>query len=374
MDDQQSFTRVGIIMAGGSGERFWPLSRNHHPKQLLKLTNSEHSMLHETVARMIPLIPAENLFVVTGEHLLDAIREADIGIPADNIIAEPAKRNTAGCLIYSAAHILSHYEQESSSISLAIVTADHLIGEPEAFRASVDASLHIAETQETLVTHGIVPTRPDTSFGYIQASDSPGESMQVGGIAMYQVKAFHEKPNKEKAEDFIAAGDHYWNSGMFFWRLDTFIRELLIARPDMAETLNDMTECMKHRDKGSTKTTFEKLDDISIDYALMEHTLNIIVTRAEYAWDDVGSWPSLDRTHAKDEEGNVSIGDPILIDTTNSIIYNEPGAEEIAVSIVGMHDVVVVVSKDGILVTPKDQTQHVRHAVKELKARGAKQV
>jgi mannose-1-phosphate guanylyltransferase len=374
MDDQHSFTRVGIIMAGGAGERFWPLSRSDHPKQLLKLTHTSKSMLHLAVERLTPLIAPEHVYVITSEHLVQAMKDADIGLPEDNILAEPAKRNTAGCLIYAAAHILAHYEGDGSTISMAIVTADHIIENEAPFRAAVDASLHIAETQETLVTHGIVPTRPDTSFGYIQASTKPGENMQVGGITMHQVTAFHEKPNKEKAGDFIDAGNYYWNSGMFFWRLDTFISELRLARPDMAETLQSMAESIRHRDKGTVTTTFEQLESISIDYALMEHTLNIIVTRAEYEWDDVGSWPSLDRTHLKDENGNVSIGAPVLIDTTNSIIYNEPGAEDMAVSVVGMKDVVVVVSKDGILVVPKDHAQHVRHAVKELKARGAKQI
>lgn len=371
MNEHHSFTRVGIIMAGGSGERFWPLSRRHHPKQLLRLTHETKSMLHEAVERLAPLIDPEHLYVVTGEHLVEAIQEAAIGIPDDNILAEPCKRNTAGCLIYAAAHISAHYEGD---VSMAIVTADHQIGDHDLFRATVDASLHIAETQQALVVHGIVPTRPDTSFGYIQASSDPGSTMQVGGITMHQVSAFHEKPNEEKAEDFIASGDYYWNGGMFFWRLDTFERELLLARPKMGEAVQKMTEAIRHQDKGTTRSVFEELEDISIDYALMEHTLNVIVTRAEYSWDDVGSWPSLDRTQQKDENGNISMGDPVLIDTSNSIVYNDPGAEEMAVSVVGMHDVVVVVSEDGVLVVPKDQAQHVRHAVSELKARGAKQL
>ena len=371
MDVEHSFTRVGIIMAGGSGERFWPLSRKLHPKQLLRLTHDSKSMLHEAVERLAPLISPEHIYVVTGEHLVPAIQQADIGISNDNILAEPCQRNTAGCLIYAAAHIMAHYE---GKVSMAIVTADHLISEAERFRSTVDASLHIAETQQALVTHGIVPTRPDTSFGYIQASSDGGAILQVGGITMYQITAFHEKPNAEKAEDFIASGDYYWNSGMFFWRLDTFVDELLLARPEMAEAVLSMAESIRHRDKSTVHTTFEQLENISIDYALMEHTLNVIVTRAEYAWDDVGSWPSLDRTQARDEQGNVSVGDPVLIDTTNSIVYNEPGSEDMAVSVVGMRDVVVVVSKDGVLVVPKDQAQHVRHAIKELKARGAKQI
>jgi mannose-1-phosphate guanylyltransferase len=257
---------------------------------------------------------------------------------------------------------------------MAVVTADHEIGEPHLFRSTIDASLHVAETQEALVTHGIVPTRPDTGFGYIEESSEPGEAFEVVGIRMAKAEAFHEKPNEEKAEDFIATGHYFWNSGMFFWRVDTFVNEMQLARPEMAEAIRAMAKSIGQQDKGTTRTLFEKLEGISIDYALMEHSQNVIVVRAEYPWDDVGSWPSLDRTRERDEQGNVGIGNPVILDSENTIVYNDLGEDAMSVSVIGVRDLVVVVSEDGILVVPKDKAMHVRDAVKELRARGSKHV
>ncbi len=374
MSESESFVRVGIIMAGGSGERFWPVSRRDHPKQLLRLTSPTQTMLGEAVSRMAPLIPPERIYVVTGEHLVHVIRQADVGVPGDNVIAEPCKRNTGGCLAFAAAHVLAHQGGDAARISMAVITADHLIGDSERFCRTVDVALEIAEKNGVLATHGIVPTRPETGYGYIQAKDLEDPVWESGDISAFPVAAFHEKPNHDKAEDFIATGSYFWNSGMFFWRIDTFLEELDAARPEMAAAVRKMHEAMKMNDKGSVRSIFDGLEDISIDYALMEHAKQVVVVRADYAWDDVGAWTSLDRTREHDEQGNVARGGPVLIDTHSSIVYNEVGAEDMAVSVIGMENVIVVVSKDGILVVPKDRAQDVRHAVAELKARGAKQV
>ncbi len=374
MQSSESIVRVGIIMAGGSGERFWPVSRRHHPKQLLRLTSPNETMLGEAVSRIAPLIPPERVYVVTAEHLVQAIQDADVGVPSDNVIAEPCKRNTGGCLAFAAAHVLAHHGGDPARISMAVITADHLIGDTDRFRRTVDVALEIAEKNGVLATHGIIPTRPETGYGYIQAEDMDNPVWDSGDILAYPVAAFHEKPNHDKAQDFIATGSYFWNSGMFFWRIDTFLEELEAARPDMAEAVRKMHEAMNMNDKGSVRAIFEGLDDISIDYALMEHAKQVVVVGADYPWDDVGAWTSLDRTREHDEQGNVARGGPVLIDTHNSIVYNDVGAEDMAVSVVGMDNVVVVVSKDGVLVVPKDRAQDVRHAVAELKARGAKQI
>ena len=374
MGISEAFVRVAIIMAGGSGERFWPVSRRNHPKQLLRLTSPTDTMLGEAVFRISPLIPPERIYIVTGEHLAQAIREAEVGVPGDNVIAEPCKRNTGGCLAFAAAHVLAHHGGDAAGISMAVITADHLIGDSERFRRMVDVALEMAERKGVLATHGIVPTRPETGYGYIQAKDIDDPVSESGGISVFPVAAFHEKPNHDKAEDFIATGSYFWNSGMFFWRIDTFLEELDAARPDMAEAVRGMHEAMEANDKGTVTSIFEALEDISIDYALMEHAKQVVVVRADYPWDDVGAWTSLDRTREHDDQGNVAQGGPVLIDTHNSIVFNNAGAEEMAVSVVGMDNVVVVVSRDGILVVPKDRAQDVRHAVTELKARGAKQV
>ena len=380
MSTSDAFVRVAIIMAGGSGERFWPVSRRNHPKQLLRLTSPTDTMLGEAVSRISPLIPPERIYVVTGEHLVEVIREAGVGVPSDNVIAEPCKRNTGGCLAFATAHVLAHHGGDAAAISMAVITADHLIGDSERFRRTVDVALEMAERKGVLATHGIVPTRPETGYGYIQAKDIDDPVLDArsrsesDGISVFPVAAFHEKPNHDQADDFIATGSYFWNSGMFFWRIDTFLEELDAARPDMAEAVRGMHEAIKANDKATVRSIFEALESISIDYALMEHAKQVVVVRADYPWDDVGAWTSLDRTREHDEHGNVARGGPVLIDTHNSIVYNDAGAEEMAVSVVGMDSVIVVVSKDGILVIPKDRAQDVRHAVAELKARGAKQV
>lgn len=372
MKNHEEYVRVGIIMAGGSGERFWPLSRRNRPKQLLRLASASKSMIEEAVERLAPIIAPQHIYIVTGEHLVDIIRDAEIGVAARNVLAEPSKRNTGGCLSYAAAYMLDAYRD--SKVSMAVTTADHVIGDGDRFRETVLAALEAAEEHGVLATHGIVPTRPETGYGYIQAQEDEGPLEERHGIQVFPVAAFHEKPNKEKARDFIDTGSYYWNSGMFFWTLDTFLREMADARPKMAETIHNMAAAMEHNDKGSVKRIFETLEDISIDYALMEHSRKVVVARADYAWDDVGAWTSLDRTREKDAEGNVTQGDPVLIDSTNCIVYNEPGADAMAVSVVGARDLVVVVSKDGVLVVPKEHAQDVRDAVSELKARGSKHV
>jgi len=277
-------------------------------------------------------------------------------------------------LAYAAAHVLAQHGGDASKISMAVVTADHIIGNPERFRQTVEAALDTAEKTGALATHGIVPTRPETGYGYIQAENVDHPVAEPDGIAVFEVAAFHEKPNHDKAEDFIATGSYFWNSGMFFWRVDAFLEELAAIRPKMSAAVLEMQSAIEANDRNKVESIFEGLEDISIDYALMEHAKRVVVVRADYAWDDVGAWTSLDRTHEHDEQGNVARGGPVLIDTRDSIVYNEAGEDAMAVSVIGMDNVVVVVSKDGVLVAPKDRAQDVRHAVAELKARGAKQI
>lgn len=374
MDSEKGFTRVGVIMAGGAGERFWPLSRHEHPKQLLRLTSDTESMLAEAVSRLAPLIPPERIYIATAEHLIDAVREAQVGVPEENILGEPCKRNTAGCLVFATAHVLARHDGDGSKLSMAVVTADHLIGDAERFRQTVAVSLDAAEIHGVLTTQGIVPSRPETGYGYIQALETEGPVLESKGIPVYTVAAFHEKPNKEMAENFIDSGHYYWNSGMFFWQVETFLSELRKVRPKMAQAAHDMAAAILANDKGTVRTIFESFEDISIDYALMEHSEHVAVARADYPWDDVGVWSALDRTRPRDEHGNVMEGEPVVVDCQDCIIYNDVGPERMAVSVVGVEGLVVVVSEDGVLVIPKDRAQDVRHAVSELKARGAKQV
>jgi len=359
--------RVAVIMAGGSGERFWPLSRSHRPKQLLRLTSDTETLLEEAVSRIAPLVGGEQVYIATAAHLRGAITEAQLPLPAENILAEPAKRNTAGCLCWVAAELSARSPDEE--VSIAILTADHLIGTPDAFRAKVAEALSAAEQFDALVTIGVPPTRPETGYGYVEIVPFADPEERV-----HRVARFREKPNLDLAEEFAASGRHFWNSGMFFWKLQTFLKEMAHASPAHGTATLEMTKALAAQDATAAARAFERLPDISIDYALMEKARNVLMIEADFPWDDVGAWDAMDRSRTRDDQGNVVEGNPVLIETRNSVVINEAGAEHIAVGVVGMDNVVVIVSKDSVLVVPKDRAQEVRHVPRELKKRGAKQV
>ena len=342
-------------MAGGSGERFWPVSRRLHPKQLLRLTSPTDTMLHESVNRLKPLIAAEHIYVQTSEELVPAIRAANLGIPDENVIAEPCRRNTAGCLAYAAAHMLARYGGDGANLSMAVVTADHRIGDNNAFAETVAKIMSVVESEPVLGTIGIPPTRPSTGFGYIQA-------------------ILDEKPPLDVAKSYVASGDYFWNSGMFFWNIATFVKEFDAADPAYGQAIRAMAAAKADGDNEKVVKIFEGLTSISIDYALMEKANKVAMVNATFAWDDIGTWSALERSREADEHGNVPQGDPVLIDSEGCIVYNDEGADARAVAVIGVTDLVVVVTKDAVLVVPKDQTEDVKKAVQALQARNAKQL
>lgn len=362
--------RVSVIMAGGSGERFWPLSRKDRPKQLLRLTSETETMLHEAVNRIAPLIPPEHVYVVTAEHLVAPIRAANVGIPAENVIAEPCKRNTAGCLSYAAAFLLAKYQIPPDRLTMAVTTADHVIGEPERFRETVRTAMETAERHDCLATLGVTPARPETGYGYIQISEMTLES--ASEIPVFRVEAFHEKPDDQTAGDYVAAGNYYWNSGMFFWKVSTLVSELERLGSQFAGAIREMEQAFAKNDDAAVRAVFERLESISVDFELMEKTDRAAMVQADFPWDDVGEWTSLERSYPKDEKGNIALGDPIVEDCTGCIVYNEAGGEKMAVGVVGAENLVVVVSDDAVLVISKDRAQDVRKVVDTLKDRDSK--
>jgi len=367
--------RVGVIMAGGSGERFWPLSRRLRPKQLLCLSSETDTMLGEAVSRIAPIIPPQHVYVATGAHLVDVIRNARTGVPDENVIAEPCKRNTSGCLAFAAAHMLATYGGNGANITMAVTTADHQIEEASQFQKTVQSAIADAERDDVLVTVGVAPSRPETGYGYIQVREdirTPGRD--DGAVPVYDVIAFHEKPSRERAQDFVGSGNYFWNSGMFFWRISTFLSELDNARPALATAIREMAAAIAAGRSDTVEQIFAALEDLSIDYALMEHAKRVRVARANFPWDDIGAWPALDRTRRHDSDGNVRLGDPVVIDCEDTIIYNAVGPQDMAVGVIGLQDAVVVVTQDAVLVARKDRAQDVRHAVRMLRERGADQV
>lgn len=367
--------RVIVIMAGGTGERFWPLSRASRPKQLLTLTSSGHSLLAEAVERAKAVLPAENIFIATSQALRQPILDCNLGIPAENVLAEPSQRNTAGCLIYASAAILAkHRELGPEGVTMGVLTADHRIPDVAPFAETVTAALEEAENNDTLITIGIRPVRPETGYGYLQVGKDNHSLNNNDKFPLYKVLSFHEKPDAQTAAKYIAGGSCYWNSGMFFWRLSTFQNEFGRANPILAETLEDMTDALLSRDEKRAHTIFDAMPDISIDYALMEKSDRICVIPGNFLWDDLGNWEVIQRTFPLDQEGNVAFGNPVVLDCSSSIIYNSPGQDKVAVAAVGLKDMVVVVDDDAVLIMPKDRTQDVRDVVAALRARSASQL
>lgn len=359
--------RFAVIMAGGSGERFWPASRRARPKQLLRLTDEHLSMLEESIERIAPLIPPENILVATNELLSGPIAEALPSLPRENVIAEPAKRNTAACLALAAAHLL-HRHGQPEEMAMAVLTADHKIGAPDQFRATVDAALDYATSHDALVTIGVVPTRPETGYGYIEIAHPGPRAAEA--LATWPVAQFHEKPDRETARSYAASGRHLWNSGMFFWRLSTFLDGIEEHMPDLAEATREMVRALGgEAGAAPIERTFESLADIPVDIGLMERARNVHVIRAVFPWDDVGAWDALGRTRAVDDNGNVVTGEAVLIDTRDSVVFNEAGSA-MAVAVIGLEDIVVATTPDGVLVCRKDRAQDVRRALQEIRARG----
>jgi len=360
-------------MAGGSGERFWPLSRKSKPKQLLPLA-TEKPMILESIERITDIIHPEDIFIITGNLLLEPIRQALDMLPPENIVAEPYKRNTAPCLALGAAFIAAKYAKEfkPNEISIAVLTADQKISPNELFEKTVDEALFYVENNAVLGTIGILPSRPETGYGYIEV-DKPFD-YEKHKVQIKKVKQFREKPDVETAKKFLNSGNYLWNSGMFFWRLDAFIDEMKKAIPEVGGKINEMSSCYsKWTGKAlpeplkTVAPIFEAFPDVSIDFGLMERSDNVVVAKALFDWDDIGSWDSMERVRKVDADGNIIVGKTALVDVTNSVIVNYSSGKKIITAGVDLDNMVIVVTDDAVLVCPKDKVQKVKQVVSIVK-------
>lgn len=307
-------------------------------------------MLEEAVERVAALVGLENVYIATATHLQEPIADAGI-VPRQNVIAEPDKRNTLGCLTWVAAH----FGAAANEVSMAILTADHLILEPEHFRATLARAFEHAESTGDLVTLGIAPERPETGYGYIEAGET------ISGTELRRVDCFKEKPELEVAEQYVASGKHFWNSGMFIWRLDSFLRELAHAVPDA----HDLTHQMANEsDLILRSDLFRQLPNLSVDYAVMEKAHKVAMIQATFPWDDVGSFDSLFRTMPKDDHGNVIIGRVEAIDCEDCILYND--SNDSVLSAIGQRSQIVIQTADATIVVPVSQAQAVKQIVAKL--------
>jgi mannose-1-phosphate guanylyltransferase len=330
------------VLAGGVGSRFWPLSTPSRPKQLLPLVD-ERPLLVATLDRLEPLVPATRTLILTNASLRDVVREHVPRVPAGNIIAEPRAVGTGGALAWAASEI---ERRDGSDATMISVHADWAIGDDEGFRTALGQAAAVAERESALVTVGVVPTRPDTGFGYIR----PGPS--VGGGA-FRVDRFVEKPDRAAAARMINEGA-LWNSGIFAWRVGDFLRDVRALTPELAPALASAN--------GNADKFFAAATPVTVDVGVLERSSNVVVMPGAFQWDDVGTWAALARVRARDERGNAASGSAVLVDADDNVVY----AEGTDVVLYGVRDLVVVV-RDGLtLVTTKESAADLKTLISKL--------
>ena len=345
-----------VIMAGGSGTRFWPASRKLRPKQLLPLAGPR-TMIQSTIDRLDTLVPPERQRVLTNEVLIEPIRQQLPELPPENIIGEPCKRDTAPC-VGLAAELIARDDPDATML---VMPSDHVIANPQSFRDAISAGEKLIEADPAqIVTFGIRPTYPAESFGYVER----GEPIAATGASAFQVQQFREKPDRETAQRYVSAGTFYWNSGIFLWRASTILQALRQFEPEMHAHLSAIGEAAGSDAFDATlRREFEAIHGKSIDYAVMERYEKVAVIEAPFPWDDVGSWQALARLHGSDDQGNTVVGSHIGIGTRGTIVHGEPGHTIVTIDV---DDLIVVQTPDATLVASKHAEERVREAVKAL--------
>jgi len=343
-----------LIMAGGQGTRFWPWSTAEKPKQFLSIIGKE-PLITQTYNRLKELILEENIFIVADKKYLTAVREAIPGFKDENYIAEPSPKNTAPCLMLSNI-VLS---RKNSDANVMVVPADHYIPDEDVFAAQFLDALKCAETK-CIVTSGIKPTTPHTGYGYIHFDEK--KSGQVGDTQFFDVVEFKEKPEYRIAEEYVEAGHYYWNSGMFVYKLKYFKELLGEYSPYYFQKYNELEDAFS--EKGKFVEIFNRIEPESIDYALMEKVKEVKMFEADFSWSDVGAWSSVYELNSKDENNNAAGGNNgIFIDSQNSLIFS---TEEKPVAVIGLKDVTVINTENGILVADINALQKVKRVIDEL--------
>jgi len=352
-----------LIMAGGAGTRFWPLSRRDRPKQLLDLIGGG-TMIQQTYRRLGELAPPERTLVMTNGRLVAPMREQLAELPAESVIGEPCKRDTAPCIGFAAA-LFAARDPEAVMV---VMPADHVIEPVSAFQQAVLHAVSLVEADPTrLVTFGIAPTHPAEIFGYIERADEiqPGQS---AAAKTFRVANFKEKPRADVARRYVDSGNYYWNAGIFVWKATTILSALEAREPEMHARLVTIADALGRDDFDALfEREFEAIAGKSIDYAVMEHAENVLVVEAPFQWDDLGSWQALARLRGADNRGNTVDARHLGIDTTGCIIRGE---EDHVVVTVGVEDLIVVQTERATLVAPRDREESIREIVKQLEQRG----
>ena len=346
-----------VIMAGGSGTRFWPKSRRNRPKQLLNL-HGDASMLQQTVARIAPLVAPDRTWIITGADQAVAVRAQLPELPTANVVAEPCPRDTAAC-VGLAACIVAKQDPDGTMI---VLPADHVIRPVEKFHATVNAALSVIDADPTaFVTFGIKPTRPETGYGYIERGESLGTP---GGVALHKVVQFREKPDRATAERFVAEGRFAWNAGIFVWKARAILDALATHRPKLAEALDRVRAALGTSEEAHViAREYPAMEKVPIDKAVMEKAPNVRVLEVVYDWNDVGDWRALTELVAPDAHGNTLQGKVLPVDTTGSIIVSDDGG---LIATLGVSDLVIVQALGATLVAHKDQLDKLKALVEGL--------
>ncbi len=341
-----------VIMAGGHGTRFWPLSRRHRPKQLLDIVGSG-SLIRQTVDRTLPLVPVSRTLVVTGAEHAEAVRSELPELPPENLLVEPVGRGTAAAIGLAAVVVRAR----DPHASLAVLPSDHLIRDREGFLRALDAAREVACEGDYLLTLGMKPTAPETGYGYIRV----GEQLRVAnGFPVHRVDRFIEKPERRRAEAYLADGRYLWNGGMFVWHAETILEAIRLHLPETFEGIAEIGLALGagHLTEALGRV-YQRLPNVSIDTGVLEKAGNVLVLPVEVGWHDVGSWTALEEILPSRDGGNVGVGEHVAIESSRCIIYSP----DKLVATVGVDDLIIVETDDALLVCHKDRAQDVKQVV-----------
>ncbi len=357
-----------VIMAGGIGSRFWPFSRADRPKQFLDFFGTGKTLLQMTVDRFRRNVPIENVLIVTNVTYKQMILEQVPDLKPEQVLCEPARRNTAPCIAYAVSRIRAMAKQRTGlaldqlKANIVVAPSDHLIMHEQTFTEVIDKGLQFVEQNDTLLTLGMKPTRPETGYGYIQ------KAAEVGITDLFEVKTFTEKPNRELAEVFLKSGEFLWNSGIFLWNLNTIINAFRKHLPELAEIFREGEGVIgTDKEEEFIKEMFPKCPNISIDYGVMEKAESVHVLQADFGWSDLGTWGSLYDLSKKDEQHNATLHcEAMYYDSESNIVVLPKG--RLAV-VKGLKDMIVVESDDVLLICPKAEEQQIRQIVVDAESR-----
>jgi mannose-1-phosphate guanylyltransferase len=358
--------RFVIIMAGGRGERFWPVSREKTPKQLIRLLG-DRSFLQQAVDHVLPLVPLKNVLVITTEAQAPEVRKQLPRLPKENVVAEPVGRDTCAAVTLGAALVGAR----STTGVMAVLPADHVIPEEKKFQQVLSDAFDLASRGQAIVTIGIKPTEPATGYGYIRVGEAlpPPAGVKAYKTVFHRAEQFVEKPNYDLALNYLQSGQYRWNAGMFIWSFVTVTEGLQKHQPEMYAACQRWFKVANNSSKlgKALAKEYPDLKRISIDYALMEHAQNVVVADGAFAWDDLGSWTALGRHLKADPEGNCAVADFIHVDGARNIIFDARTKDRrTPIAVVGLRDSILVQTDDAVLLAHKSQAQKVKELVKKL--------